>query len=813
MERFFRDHQRGIAHKDRGAIAGFLIVTAFFSVFSVSPSQAADTQASPAVTANTSNSTTLDFANGLYVRKMYDSAIGEYEKFIQNNPGSPEVSSAQFRLADSYYFSKDYQVAINGFHAFIKKFPEDSRVSIAWFRIATAYYYLKQTAPAVKIFQELVHKAQDPTVRGGALFYMGKCYEAKNKLDKSVEIFQRLLKEYPQNEFATYAAIAMGDHYLRQKRYEEAVTAYKIAADRNMPADVAKEAQFKVAEIHFFNKDYVRAKESYEKLFQSSREEADEVPAVTAKIRANRERALMNLFYCDLQTQDLESATKRFEAEKDFIQQAGHMDEAKVLIASILIEKKNYEAALTYLEQAIADPQVDKAVKEKAIFKKSQVLTLSGKKEQGLQELQNLLDLNAANPAMVYFQKGELLKEIGNFTEAAAAYEAVPEKDSGEYFKAALYQLGDVYSKAGNPEKARQAFERYIGLFHDDEDIPKAYLQIIQMDLDASNFARAVDTTLQFIHEYPKNPLADIAYYKLGVALTGLKKFSQASDAFQTVMHEYPSSKVYVDSIYGAAASSESGGQTKDAISFYETLVQGYPDHPLFQDAQDHLAYLYVQDGDLEKASDFYKDILLNKPSVKIQPEGAFWLLQYLSDHGDTATMNQILELLPKRFPGQNLSHEINFFLGESAMAVKDYPKAIGYYSESIKAKADGAYAANATLGLGLASAAVNDNVSAEKNFTEALRYDSEIKVTMRARFEIADLHLKAGDVAEAAKAFMLVAILYDDEKYTPLSLYKAGECFTQLTKFDEAHKALSELKAHYPKSEWADKIPDKEKF
>jgi len=169
------------------------------------------------------------------------------------------------------------------------------------------------------------------------------------------------------------------------------------------------------------------------------------------------------------------------------------------------------------------------------------------------------------------------------------------------------------------------------------------------------------------------------------------------------------------------------------------------------------------------------------------------------------------LGILPQRIPDQDLSHEINFFLGASSYGLKDNAKAFEYYSRSIQSKSDGAYVPQDLLGMGFALEAMNNFPAAEKNFMDTLRYDSEVKVTMRARFEIANLRLKAGDVPGAAKAFMLVAILYDDEKYTPWALYNAGECFTRLNQFDEAHKAFSELKSHYPKNEWAEKIPNKE--
>ncbi len=805
MEYFFRHNQRRLI-----PIKSFSLIF-FLGVFFISQLSAAEPQAN-ASPANDS-STSLDFANGLYVRKMYAPAISEYEKFIQSNPGSSEASSAHFRLADSYFFSKNYPEAIDKFQAFIKNFPNDNRVSIAWFRVATAHYYLKQTAPAVKIFQKIAKDATDPTIRGGALFYMGKSYEGKKNSEKSVEIYQKLLKEYPQNEFATYASIELGDYYLKEKKFDSAVTAYQIAADRNMPAEIARDARFKIAEVHFYNKEYTKAKDDYEKLLALHPAESEETTDAQKKINATHEKALMNLFYCDYQLHDLDTAKKRLDAEKDFIQKTGHMSEVKFLITSIVLDKKDYAAASSGFDELIADPQTDKATKEKAIFKKAKTLALSGKKEEAFQVIQDLLTQDPTNPAMVYYEKGELLKDIGDYSGAAAAFEAVPQKNSGDYYKAALYELGDVYAKAGDPVKARQSLEQAVALFREDEQVPKAYFQMIQLDLDAGNFAKAVETALLLIKEHSQDPLLDIAYYKLGVALTGLQKYKQAADAFQYVIHHYPMSKVYAESLYGKAASIENQGDTKHAAFLYEKFCHDYPDSPLAAEAVSRLGFIYIQANDFERARKFYEDLIFNKPNVKVDTDGVFWLMQYLLDHSDYAKLSKILELLPNRIPGQDLSHEIAFFQGESAMGMKDYVKAIDFYAQSIKIKSNGAYVPHANLGLGIASAVMNKDADAEKYFAEALRYDSEVKVTMRARFEIANLRLKAGNIPEAAKAFMMVAILYDDEKYTPLALYKAGECFTQLNKFDDAHKAFSELKAHYPKSEWAEKIPDKENY
>src|SRR6185503_9220766 len=100
---------------------------------------ASESQGLPA--GQTDSSTTLDFANGLYARKMYGPAITEYEKFLKQNPESPESGSARFRYADSYYFTKDYAAAIAHFEYFLSRHPDDKRVPMARFRLGTARFY------------------------------------------------------------------------------------------------------------------------------------------------------------------------------------------------------------------------------------------------------------------------------------------------------------------------------------------------------------------------------------------------------------------------------------------------------------------------------------------------------------------------------------------------------------------------------------------------------------------------------------------------------------------------------------------------
>jgi len=702
-------------------------LTSIFFVFLTFSGYASEAKAN----SSDASSTTLDFANGLYARKMYAPAISEYEKFIQANPASPEVASARFRAADSYYFMKDYPSAISRFKAFLKDFPKDKRTQAAEFRIATAHYALKNYPPAIRTYLKLSKNAQDTALKSASLFYLAKSFDERGKPDKSVKAFRQIVEQYPNSEYSAYAAVVIGDAYLRLKNYAEAARDYRFAADKDIPIEVVTEARFRAAEIYFSLKNYESAAEYYEKILKPSETTGDLTRSETQRISELKEKSILGLFYCDRAAQDLEKAQRRLASQKALIDKGALKSEILYVFAGLLADKKNYDKALQVLAEA---------------------------------------DKNPPGSARAYFEKAKLLQELGRDTQAT-----------------------------------RAAFLDYLKKYPSDSNAPKAALALVEMTLDAGDFEGAATQAQDFIKKYLS--LQDRAYHKLGVALTGQKKYKEAFEAFGTVTSKYPESTLRAESLYGAAIAFENLERYKEALGFYQKIIMDFPDHPLYKEALVRLAYNDLTLGDFEAASALYQDILLNKPSVPINLDSVFWLLQYELDHGRYDSMREILALLPARFPEQDTRHEVEFFMGESSLGLKDAPKAIEHYSKAVESKPDGRYVPYAYLGLGIAYEMQNKPVEAENNFNKVLGFDEEPKATARARFEIANLRLRSGDLLEAAKAFMLVAIFYDDPRYTPVSLYKAGECFSKLNNVDEAQKAFDELRNRYPKSAWVKKL------
>ena len=744
----------------------------------------------------------LDFANGLYARKMYGPAITEYEKFLKANPHSPESASARFRYADSYYFTKDYASAIAHFELFLKEFQDDKRVPMAHFRLGTARFYQGNVALAIRDLTELSREAEDPILKSGALFYLAKALEEKGVMARSLTILRALASQEGDSEYATYAGVAIGDVHLRADDLEAALReGYLPAAHRTAPSELVHQAQFKVAEIYFSQKKYPDATPYYEKVL-----EASEAPEL-------KEKALLGLFYCDYYDGNLARAERRYSMYQPLIDSSAERSEIGFLLASLLSEKKMYPEAIVKLEGVIADPQTEASLKEKAQFKKISVMSEMGQKELSLKTLEEYFIGTPKNADKALSQKGELLAEIGKTDEALAVFQKLRQEfPVSPYAKSALYQSAVALVKAGRSVEAKNSFREYATRYPEDPDADLALLQVVQMDLDDKDFNAAFEGAEKLILEKTNSPRLDIAYYKLGVAATGLGRHGHAAFAFKKVADDFSSSKLYVESLYGIAVSLENARKLDEAIPAYERLLHDYPEHELAKEVLPRLGYLYIQNQDPGKALTHYEGLIFpaiggKSSSVPLETDGVFWLIQYLLDQGLYDRLERLLDALPARFPDKDLKHETVFFKAERAMGLKDYASAKGLYAEAIQASpTEGRYVPHAYLGLGTAQAALAEDGEAAKNFSEALRHDEEVKVSMRARFELANLRLKSRDYEAAAKDFMLVAILYDDEKYTPPALYKAGECFLSTGKKEDAEKAFLELKTKYPSSEWAKK-------
>ncbi len=718
-------------------------------------------------------STSLDFADGLYARKMYGPAISEYQKFIQTGTDPADTASAYFRLADAYYFLKEYAKAVQNFEAFYAKFPEDARNPAALFRIGTARYFLKNYPGARRALSDIASTTAEVNIKSGALFYLAKVSHEEGKADEAVETLRELTAEYPQTDYALYACLFAGDIFASRKNEGEALRIWRLVADGTVrPPDggvvlesAVEEASLKTADLYFSQKKYSDARTYYQNAYN--------LPG-----KKSPDRILTGLFYTHFYLKDLEASKRLLFSNEFFMNQSAGRFDVNYILAILAQEKKDAPFALERLDKILNDAKSPKET------------------------------LAKAHAARAYTQ-AEDLKANGKLEEALVLYLGAGASDDNLYSARALYQAGFLSTKLNKNDQARRCFSDFLKKNPKGEDAERVALQNIQMDLGEEKWEAAADGAGEFLKKFPQSSFVDVALYKLGMGLTGLKNYDKASLVFENLILNFRESVLYPEAVYGAAASFDGAGQTRKAIEYYERFTAENPGHSLYKEALPRLGFLYVQNKNYEKAAKFYEDILLNQPEIPLESSTAFWVIRYDLGRSQYARMRSILTILSRRYPDEVLTHEINFFLGESLMGLKNYADALQYYSKSVEAEPEGTYVPYAYLGMGIASAAQGKIDTAENFFAKVLGFDGIPDAALRARFEIANLQLRRGHWEEASKAFMHVAILYDDEKYGSAALFKAGECFAKLGNEEEAQKVFQELVKRYPKTAWAHRAED----
>ena len=92
--------------------------------------------------------------------------------------------------------------------------------------------------------------------------------------------------------------------------------------------------------------------------------------------------------------------------------------------------------------------------------------------EKALQDFNKVIELGMAETTIIYFNKGEVLKELNRYREALACFKTVTDADKKD--ARAFYKSGELYKKLGVKDSACMCFR--IAKELGDEDAAKEYL-------------------------------------------------------------------------------------------------------------------------------------------------------------------------------------------------------------------------------------------------------------------------------------------------------------------------------------------------
>ena len=138
--------------------------------------------------------TQLGIADGLYLRKMYDLAIPEYEKYLGQFDGDADRASAMYRLAECYAKLGQEVPALNTYRLLIDEVGHGEFVGSAAFRLATRAFDRRDYQEAGPLFAKAYDNAKSPEVKITARYYQAKCLELLGRKADAKGVYEDVVR-------------------------------------------------------------------------------------------------------------------------------------------------------------------------------------------------------------------------------------------------------------------------------------------------------------------------------------------------------------------------------------------------------------------------------------------------------------------------------------------------------------------------------------------------------------------------------------------------------------------------------------------
>jgi TolA-binding protein len=421
--------------------------------------------------------------------------------------------------------------------------------------------------------------------------------------------------------------------------------------------------------------------------------------------------------------------------------------------------------------------------------------------------------------SLVAQQDPRSLAQIEAFLQSSSSED---QQAKAELLKAELLFGQDRFAEAaelyGKASTARGT-ERYRA---------DALYRLAWCQLQAKRYDDAVEVLTRFLLQYPRHPLAGSAYAQRAVAQLETGDQIAALADFEAVIDRYRDAREREDAMTQRALLLGNMQRPADMAAGFERLLAEYPETKAAAQAHFWIGYAASDAGHhkesiapLEKARALDPGKYGERATLRL-------MLSHYQMQDREATGREAKTLGPEKAPA-----EVREWLGLSALEANDYAAAAEFLAPL--AAGDGA-SPELRMSLARAQLGAGQNEAARATLDELLPKTHEPRLKARAHLLMADVLIALRDGAaakaqaeeaqrlqpegrfnaearlangralfaqdkfdDAARAFMAVALLYDEKDLTPQALVLAEQAYRRADNTADADRAREELQRRYP--------------
>src|SRR5438552_9625182 len=752
----------------------------------------------PARETERSDQRQLDYANGLFTRKLYDLAVPEYQKYLEDYPGRPGRANAYFSLGECYRNVNRTSSARTNLQKVLNDYGDSEFAGPAAYALAGMAFAEKDYGTALPLFHRAAAKSKEPAVALSAHYFEARCLEATGRKEEAADIYALVAEAGNPNPYREDARLTAASIFAARGRKIDALKQYEALANESQKPALKAESAVRGGMIAL---ELVQADKG-----KSDKAMADRATALLQKGRtlpeAGKFRPIAQVGLRRLQYQTGEYAQLLADYKKE-LEKLPEAAQAEVLLLAANSQRQlGHPKEAEALYRQITTKYPDREEAKDAAYQ--QLINVYNSDSSALSAavdrfLATIPTNERADQAKLL--KAEALYKQQNYTEAASMYGELRASELSPRLRAeAAYKLGLCHVQAKNIPGAIEAFTYYTQTFPDSPEIPAALAQRALAYEQDKNYNAALTDLNIILAKYPKTHEREAALQLKALILGQQDNTKGMVDTFRQLLKEFPKSSVAAQAQYYIGKAAFEVKDYKTALAALNTARQlNKEQYYNLASLRIILCQFYLKDRPaLTKEVNTFFDQSRNG-GMNVPPEVLEWLgIEYYNEKNFQASEKYLSALRKIDNPG-SVKPDFSFYLGDAATKLKNLAEAEDAFSKYLQTATDPAGKAKVLLALGAVKISAHKPDDAQKIAEEIMTLQPEGRVNAEARLLAGEVQLERGNFDGAGKAFKGVALLYDDPAITPRALDKAALAYRQAGKTDEADRLARELHERYP--------------
>lgn len=758
----------------------------------------------------------LEYADLLFSRDQFGIAAQQYQIFIKENPNSPNIQIAWFRLGECYLKVNQEEDAVDTFQYLVNEFKKGPFVGSAAYRLAVLRFNAKDYRNAVTFFKVAKDELTDETAKLQAQFYYGRSLQLTGQAKEALVEFEQVIAANPEggNPFLERCMLETARLYFDLGETEKAVEQFVALAESATTQEFKEEATVRggllAAEIGDLELSEEMLKKAMKFSDTSPWKSLAQVGAIfNAFAREDYDRVIA-LYNTGAYTAPDESRAKMLLIVGHSFRIKGDLDSAVRLYA--LVEGK----------------YPDRKEGIEAGYRKLQILHQQG--GEGLPEAVEQFARNQrkVDPDSTFIDMAYLMLAEWNFAkaenaasgagsdyakkhykDAAAAYKRVREANIDEkYHEVRLYKEGWSEIESGNLPAGILTLTKFLENHPESTLASSAIAKRAMAYQSQEDHQFALGDYQDLVKRFPSAPEVEFAMQQIALILAHQRKIPEMINAYNELLEKFPATDGAAEAHYWIGVGYFDLEQHQQAVPELEKARE--LDSEFEDKATLRLVICHYQLENIAKLAGETRRYFENEPEAptdgsarkkrtEIPPQIVEYLGRKLAADGQYEDAEYFLSAIAVPDAPQKTSAIVWKLLGESRSHLKKHAAAIQAYDQYLVQTERPSERASAYLNRGIAQLCLRDFDAARNSAQESLRSQKEGRTNAEARILLGDIAAAQGELEEAAREYLVVSQIFMDPEVTPIALSKSINAYQSLGDKEKVKQFRTELREKFP--------------